>query len=131
MLHAQSLYYPEMVDLSDLTQKEKAGSTIIASLYDETMILVLMATSPGYFAPTHMHPHEQIGMVLSGEAVLWIGGDEIIVRQGGFYSIPANVPHNEVCIGDEPFVEMVFYPTGEDDYWLSEEKQECERANSY
>ncbi len=123
MLYAQSLYYPEMVDLSDLTQKQKAGSTIIASLYDETMILVLMVTSPGYFMSTHTHPHEQIGMVLSGEAVLWIGGDEIIVRQGDFYSIPANVLHNDVCIGEEPFVEMIFYPAGEEEYWYSEEKE--------
>jgi quercetin dioxygenase-like cupin family protein len=114
MLHAQSLYYPEMVDLSDLSQKRTVGSTIIASLHDETMIMVLFAASPGYCMPTHTHPHEQIGMVLSGKAALWIGGDETILRPGDFYSIPANVPHNDICIGDEPFVEMVFYPAGKE-----------------
>lgn len=125
MLYAQSLYYPEMVDLADLTQKQKTGSTIIASLYNESTILVLVATSPGYFMPTHTHPHEQIGMVLSGESVLWIGGDETIVRQGDFYSIPADVPHNEDVIGEEPFVEMIFYPAGGEEHWYSEEKEVC------
>jgi quercetin dioxygenase-like cupin family protein len=125
MLYAQSLYYPEMVDLSNLSKMQIAGSTIIASLHDETMMVVLIATSRGYSVPTHTHPHEQIGMVLSGKAALRIGNNETIVKQGDFYSIPADVPHTDTCIGDEPFVEMVFYPAGEDEHWYSEEKEVC------
>jgi len=65
--------------------------------------------------PTHSHPHEQIGMVYSGRAILRIGEEEREVGPGGFYCIPAGVPHSDACLGDEPFVMLdVFYPVRED-----------------
>ncbi len=79
------------------------------------MMMVLNATLPGHKVPLHSHPHEQVGMVYSGKAVLKIGDEERTVRKGDFYCIPANVPHSDICIGDEPFVMLdIFYPVRED-----------------
>ncbi len=79
------------------------------------MMMVLSATLPGHMVPLHSHPHEQIGMVHSGKAVLRIGDQEKMVERGDFYCIPANVPHCDTCIGDEPFVMLdIFYPVRED-----------------
>jgi len=65
--------------------------------------------------PTHAHPHEQIGMVYSGRAILRIGDEEREVGPGDFYRIPAGVPHSDTCVGDEPFVMLdIFYPVRED-----------------
>ena len=37
------------------------------------------------------------------------------METGGFCCIPANVPHGDLCIGEEPFVMLdIFYPERED-----------------
>ena len=90
-------------------------TTILTGLHGEQMMMVLNSTLPGYEVPTHAHPHEQIGMVYSGTARLTIGGEERLVQKGDLFCIPANVPHSDVCVGDEPFVMLdVFYPVRED-----------------
>jgi quercetin dioxygenase-like cupin family protein len=79
------------------------------------MMMVLNATLPGHTVPTHAHPHEQVGMVYAGKALLRIGDEERVVEQGDFFCIPANVPHADTCIGNEPFIMLdIFFPARED-----------------
>jgi len=98
-----------------LTQMDGLETTILTGLHGEKMMMVLNATLPGHTVPLHSHPHEQIGMVYAGKARLRIGDEERIVQKEDFYCIPANVPHSDTCIGDEPFVMLdIFYPVRED-----------------
>jgi len=98
-----------------LTQMPGLETTILAGLQGEKMMMVLNATLPGHTVPTHSHPHEQIGMVYGGRAVLRIGDEERIVEKGDFYCIPSDVPHSDTCLSDEPFVMLdIFYPVRED-----------------
>jgi len=84
---------------------------VLTGFSGEQMMMVLSATLPGHTVPIHTHPHEQIGMVYRGQAVLRIGEEERTVNTGDFYCIPANVPHGDTCIGDQPFVMLdIFYP---------------------
>lgn len=90
-------------------------TTILTGLHDERMIMALNATLPGCTVPEHTHPHEQIGMVYRGKAKLKIGEEERIVQTGDFYCIPANVPHSDTCIGNQPFIMLdIFHPIRED-----------------
>jgi quercetin dioxygenase-like cupin family protein len=94
---------------------EGLETTVLTGLHGEQMMMVLNATMPGHSVPTHSHPHEQIGMVYGGRAILRIGEQERIVEEGDFYRIPAGVPHSDVTLGDEPFVMLdIFYPLRED-----------------
>ena len=78
-------------------------------------MMALNSTLPGHSVPEHTHPHEQIGMVYAGKASLRIGGEERVVEKGDLYCIPANTPHSDTCIGDEPFIMLdIFYPVRED-----------------
>jgi quercetin dioxygenase-like cupin family protein len=78
---------------------------------DDNLMMVLSYTQPGATVPVHTHPNDQIGMVYSGRALLRIGDEEREVAQGDFYRIPANVPHGDTALGDEPFVMLdIFYP---------------------
>jgi quercetin dioxygenase-like cupin family protein len=98
-----------------IRQMEGLETTILSGLHGEKMMMVLSATLPNHSVPVHSHPHEQIGMVYSGKAILRIGDEERIAKKGDFYCIPANVPHSDVCIGDKPLVMLdVFYPLRED-----------------
>lgn len=75
------------------------------------MMMVLSATLPGHSVPLHSHPHEQIGMVYNGKAVLRIGDEEKRVKKGDFYRIPANVSHGDTCIREKTFVMLdIFCP---------------------
>jgi quercetin dioxygenase-like cupin family protein len=90
-------------------------TTILKGLHGEKMMMVLNATLPGHSVPLHSHLHEQIGVVYGGRAKLRIGDEEHLVNKGDFYSIPANVPHSDTVIGDEPFVMLdIFCPIRED-----------------
>jgi quercetin dioxygenase-like cupin family protein len=98
-----------------LTQMEGLETTILTGLHGEHMMMALNATLPGHTVPIHTHPHEQVGMVYAGRAILRIGDEERTVSQGDFFRIPANVPHGDTCIGDEPFVMLdIFCPVRED-----------------
>lgn len=88
---------------------------VLTGLSDERMMMVLSATLPGHTVSIHTHPNEQVGMVHSGKAILRIGTEERVVEKGDFYCIPANVPHGDTCLGDEPFVMLdIFCPPRED-----------------
>jgi quercetin dioxygenase-like cupin family protein len=123
MLHTHSLYKSEAIDLTDLSQQKEVKSTILACLHEDTMLMVLYTTFPGYDTPLHTHEHEQVGMVISGKAVMRIGDRKKIVRPGDFYLIPAHTLHSDKSFGDEPFLVMAFYPAGENNVWISEENQ--------
>jgi len=108
-------YFVHLPDAPKLTQMPGLETSILTGLHGEKMMMVLNATLPGHSVPTHSHPHEQIGMVYAGKALLRIGDEERVVEKGDFYCIPADVPHSDTCIGDEPFVMLdVFYPVRED-----------------
>lgn len=54
-------------------------------------------------------------MVYAGKAALRIGDEERIVQTGDLHCIPADVPHSDTRIGNEPFVMSdIFYPARED-----------------
>ena len=97
------------------SQMEGLETTVLTGLKGERMMMALNATLPGHTVPMHSHPHEQIGVVYAGEAILRIGGEERRVRKGDLYCIPADVPHGDTAIGDEPFVMLdIFHPVRED-----------------
>lgn len=108
-------YFISPVDAPKLTQMPGLETIVLTGLHGEEMMMVLSVTLPGHTVPMHSHPHEQVGMVHAGKAVLRIGDEERIVQKGDFYCIPAHVSHGDTCIGDEPFVMLdIFYPVRED-----------------
>ncbi|UCH56664.1 MAG: cupin domain-containing protein [Candidatus Bathyarchaeota archaeon] len=97
------------------SQMEGLETTVLTGLNGERMMMVLNATLPGHTVPIHSHSQEQIGVVYAGEAILRIGGEERHAKKGDLYCIPADVPHGDTTIGDEPFVMLdIFYPVRED-----------------
>ena len=115
MAEGKISYYVNPAAAPKFTQIKGLETTILTGLHGEKMMMALNTTLPGHAVPKHSHPHEQIGMVYSGRAKLSIGDEERTVGRGDFYCIPANVPHSDNCISDEPFVMLdIFYPVRED-----------------
>ncbi len=108
-------YFPSLPEAPRLRPVPGLETTVLTGRHGERMMMVLNATQPGCTVPMHTHPHEQIGMVYSGSALLRIGGEERVVVKGDFYCIPSSVAHGDTCLGDEPFVMLdIFYPVRED-----------------
>lgn len=108
-------FFVEANEENKIFQMKGLESTILTGMNGEQMMMVLNSTLPGHQVPMHTHPHEQIGMVHSGKALLKIGEEERVVSKGDFFCIPSNVMHGDTCIGDEPFVMLdIFYPIRED-----------------
>ena len=115
MTQEKMSYFVNPADAPRLTQMPGIETTVLTGLHGEKMMMVLNATLPGHTVPMHSHPHEQIGMVYAGKAVLRVGDEERVAQKGDFYCIPADVLHSNTCIGDEPFVMLdIFYPVRED-----------------
>jgi quercetin dioxygenase-like cupin family protein len=108
-------YFISFEEAPKFTQMQGLETTVLSGLHGERMMMALNATLPGNRVPLHTHPHEQVGMVLSGKAKLIIGDEERVVERGDFYCIPGNTPHGDECLGDEPFVMFdIFFPVRED-----------------
>jgi quercetin dioxygenase-like cupin family protein len=108
-------YFVDADGAPTFSQMPGLETTVLTGLHGEKTMMVLNATLPRHEVPEHTHPHEQVGVVYGGRGRLRIGGEEREVKRGDFYCIPAGVPHNDVCLGDEPFVMLdIFCPVRED-----------------
>lgn len=76
----------------------------------EKMMMSLVDLEPNSVVEEHDHPHEQIGMVLEGRAIFFIGGEQKTLGAGDFYRIPGHTRHRVVAL-DKPVKALdIFYP---------------------
>jgi quercetin dioxygenase-like cupin family protein len=80
----------------------------------EHLMLSVANLAPHAVVEEHAHPHEQVGVVLAGQAIFWIGGEQKTLQPGDLFRIPGNVRHKVVAL-DQPFRALdVFYPVREE-----------------
>ena len=59
----------------------------------EKMMFSLVTLAPDAVVPTHSHPHEQMGMMVSGTMEFTIAGETRLLSENGMYFVPGGVPH--------------------------------------
>lgn len=72
-----------------------------------------MRYKTGDKVPSHSHPNEQSGYVISGKYELGIEGDKVLIEKGDSYSIPADMAHSLSVIQPGEVID-VFTPIRED-----------------
>lgn len=93
--------------------REVAPGVRIRTFWQSEMLLSYVDLDAHAVVPSHSHPHEQCGTVISGEATFIIGGEERTLRAGDCYMIPGGIEH-EVRVHDAPAVVLdVFAPVRE------------------
>jgi quercetin dioxygenase-like cupin family protein len=65
--------------------------------------------APGYFAPNHTHPGEEIIYVIEGTLEYEIAGKSSIVKAGDVLFVPAGTPHTARNIGTGNAAELATY----------------------
>src|SRR5437764_15484362 len=62
----------------------------------------------------HAHPHEQVGMLLSGAAIFFIGDEQKTLHAGDLYRIPGHVRHKVIALAEAVRALDIFYPVREE-----------------
>jgi quercetin dioxygenase-like cupin family protein len=84
------------------------------ALFGDGAMLNLVELDPGAVVPEHAHPHEQLGIALSGEIVMIVGGEERPMRAMDAMHIPSGVVHGAYAGPEGAVVLDVFVPVRED-----------------
>jgi len=102
------------VDTNECTHKTIFPGVDIFTTFGDGLMLSLVEMEPHAVVEEHSHPHEQMGLMLEGEALFIIGGEEQTISTGGMWRIPGGVVH-KVIAGDKPVRALdVFNPIRED-----------------
>lgn len=106
-----SLYFPTK---EDCAHHAIFPGVTIATCAADKMMLSYVELQPHAVVAEHSHPHEQVGIVLEGRAVFYIGGDEKTLSKGDMYRIPGNIKHRVVALEDLVKALDIFTPVRED-----------------
>lgn len=84
----------------------------------DALMMARLFLKKGAFVATHSHPNEQFTLILSGRLLFRYGErleHEAEVGPGGILHLPANLPHNALCLEDAVDLD-IFTPPRAD--WL-------------
>lgn len=94
--------------------KELAQGVLARTFWGEDLMLAAITFEPNAQVPSHKHPHEQAGTVLSGEVEFIIDGERSLLKAGDIYLIPSNVEHSAKAGPSPAQVLDIFTPVRED-----------------
>jgi quercetin dioxygenase-like cupin family protein len=101
-------------DVEHRAAKEIAPGIQIRTFWGDEILVSVVDLAANSVVPLHSHPHEQAGVVISGELELTIAGETRILGPEDTYIIPGGVEHSGRT-GDAPTkVWDVFSPVRED-----------------
>lgn len=93
--------------------REFKGVTFQLLAVGEKSMITKMLYKNGDQVPSHSHPNEQSGYVVSGKYRLVFQGFDEIIQSGDSYAIPANVAHSLTVIEAGEVID-VFTPARQD-----------------
>jgi quercetin dioxygenase-like cupin family protein len=105
---------PFVIRREDCSRHDIFPGVSIFTAAGENMMLSLVEFEPNAVVEMHSHPHEQMGLLVEGEIIFTIDGEETTVQPGEMWRIPGGVEHKAVA-GDAPVKALdVFYPIRDD-----------------
>jgi quercetin dioxygenase-like cupin family protein len=90
------------------------------ALFGDAAMLNLVELDPGAVVPAHSHPHEQLGIGISGLIVMLLDGEEHPMGPMDAMHIPSGVVHGAYAGPEGAVVLDVFVPIREDFRALAE-----------
>ena len=97
-----------------MAARELASGVTARIASGEKVMLSLVTLAPGAVVPEHAHPHEQMGMLVSGSMELTVSGQTRTLSGNAIYLVPGGVLHKALA-GPEGAVALdVFSPPREE-----------------
>jgi quercetin dioxygenase-like cupin family protein len=78
------------------------------------MMLSVVTFEPHSVVEEHSHPHEQMGIMISGQALFTVGGETRLIGPGDIWRIPGGVPHKVIALDGPALALDCFHPIRED-----------------
>jgi unsaturated pyranuronate lyase len=78
------------------------------------LMLSVVRFEPSSIVPDHSHPHEQMGMMISGRLEFTVGGITRVLGPGDIWRIPGGVVHRVRALSESAVALDVFHPIRED-----------------
>lgn len=100
-------------DVENREWKELVPGVRVRTFWGDEMLVAHVEVDENAVVPTHSHPHEQGGTVVSGKMEFTVGGETCIVTAGESYIIPGKVEHKAVGLEKSQLFE-IFCPVREE-----------------
>ena len=94
--------------------RELRPGVALRAVAGDALMLSVVTFEPGAEVPDHAHPHEQMGIMLSGRLEFTIASRNEVLEVGDIWRIPSNVPHRARALGGPAVALDVFHPVRED-----------------
>ena len=85
------------------------GITMKTTVFGEKTLMTEFHLRKDVTLPSHSHPHEQTGYLVSGKLILRIENNEFTAVPGDSWCVPGNVPHSAIALEESVAIE-VFSP---------------------
>lgn len=80
-------------DPEEIASRELAPGVTAKIASGEKVMFSLVTLAPGAVVPEHSHPHEQMGMMVSGTMDLTVAGETRRLSGNEIYLVPGGIPH--------------------------------------
>jgi quercetin dioxygenase-like cupin family protein len=101
------------IDSQEGYREAATGIRIKTLARGESVLMSKFSLRAGAKLPLHSHPNEQIGYLLSGRIVLYIGNAMREIKPGDSWCVPSCAPHRADIVEDS-FALEIFSPVRED-----------------
>jgi len=81
----------------DIPPRELAPGVTAKIASGEKVMFSLVTFAPNAVVPQHSHPHEQMGMMVSGTLELTIAGEARTISGNAIFLVPGGVSHKAVA----------------------------------
>jgi quercetin dioxygenase-like cupin family protein len=99
----------------DIPPRELAPGVTARIAPGEKMMFSLVTLAPEATVPEHAHPHEQMGMMVTGTIELTVAGETRTLAGNAIYFIPGGVSHMAVA-GPEGAVALEAFSPPREEY---------------
>ncbi len=83
----------DLANLSELTPIQVWEGVRARRVQGDRLTLAIVELDPGTIVPEHRHPHEQNGLVITGQITFRVGSEERVLGPGGTWRILGDTPH--------------------------------------
>ena len=105
---------PQFASFNSLKRYELAEGASARALFGEGAMLNLVEMEPNALVALHSHPHEQLGIVLSGSITLKVAGTDHVLKEMDGFALPGGVEHEGLAGPEGVLMLDVFRPVRED-----------------
>ena len=68
-------------------------AALVSDMKAEGLVPYLEDDEPGHYYESHVHPNDEVLVVVSGEITFGVGEESWVLRAGDRLDLPANTPH--------------------------------------